>query len=90
MNSTGLVAKGIERILELSADAHIERRHVAKDSPVSQLDGSDNGLRQGARASHSASTAGRILHRSRSIRVLRMRRSGYLRNKRLRPIHHVR
>jgi len=34
MNSTGLVAKGIERILELSADAHIERRHVAKDSPA--------------------------------------------------------
>ena len=34
MDSTGLAAKGIERILELSADAHIERRHVAKDSPA--------------------------------------------------------
>jgi len=34
MNSTGLAAKGIERILELSADAHIERRHVAKGSPA--------------------------------------------------------
>ena len=34
MNSTGLVAKGIERILELSADAHIERRHVAKGFPA--------------------------------------------------------
>jgi len=34
MNSTGLAAKGIERILELSADAHIMRRHVAKDSPA--------------------------------------------------------
>jgi len=35
MNSTGLAAKGIARILELSADAHIERRLVAKDSPAS-------------------------------------------------------
>ena len=34
MTFTGLAAKGIERILELSADAHIERRHVAKDSPA--------------------------------------------------------
>jgi hypothetical protein len=34
MNSTGLATKGIERILELSADAHVQRRHVAKDSPA--------------------------------------------------------
>jgi hypothetical protein len=29
----GLANKGIERILELSADAHIRRRGTAKDSP---------------------------------------------------------
>ena len=29
----GLASKGIERILELSADAHIRRRLTAKDSP---------------------------------------------------------
>src|SRR5260370_21963137 len=29
----GLAKKGIERILELSADAHIQRRRTAKDSP---------------------------------------------------------
>jgi hypothetical protein len=34
MNSkSGLANKGIERILELSADAHIRRRGTAKDSP---------------------------------------------------------
>ena len=33
MNSkSGLANKGIERILELSADAHIRRRGTAKDS----------------------------------------------------------
>ena len=31
--SEGLANKGIERILELSADAHIRRRGTAKDSP---------------------------------------------------------
>ena len=29
----GLANKGIERILELSADAHIRRRETVKDSP---------------------------------------------------------
>ena len=29
----GLASKGIERILELSADAQIRRRLIAKDSP---------------------------------------------------------
>ena len=29
----GLANRGIERILELSADAHIRRRGTAKDSP---------------------------------------------------------
>ena len=29
----GLANRGIERILELSADAHIRRRETAKDSP---------------------------------------------------------
>ncbi len=29
----GLANKGIERILELSADAHIRRRETIKDSP---------------------------------------------------------
>ena len=34
MNSkSGLANKGIERILELSASAHIRRRGTAKDSP---------------------------------------------------------
>ena len=33
-NDSGLAAKGIERILELSADAQIKRRGVAKDSPA--------------------------------------------------------
>ena len=31
--SAGLANKGIERILELSADAHIRRRGTIKDSP---------------------------------------------------------
>jgi len=31
-DSTGLAAKGIERILELSADEHIQRPGVGKDS----------------------------------------------------------
>ena len=31
--NSGLANKGIERILELSADAHIRRRWTAKDSP---------------------------------------------------------
>ena len=31
--SEGLANKGIERILELSADAHIRRRLTVKDSP---------------------------------------------------------
>jgi hypothetical protein len=31
--NAGLANKGIERILELSADAHIQRREAAKDSP---------------------------------------------------------
>lgn len=30
--SSDLAAKGIERVLELSADAHIRRREVARDS----------------------------------------------------------
>jgi hypothetical protein len=29
----GVVSKGVERILGLSADAHIQRRVMAKDSP---------------------------------------------------------
>jgi hypothetical protein len=33
-SSSGLAAKGIQRILELSADAQIRRREVAKDSPA--------------------------------------------------------
>src|SRR5882762_5296164 len=32
-DSEGLANKGIERILELSADAHIRRRGTVKDSP---------------------------------------------------------
>ena len=31
--NAGLANKGIERILELSADAHIRRRGTVKDSP---------------------------------------------------------
>jgi hypothetical protein len=31
-SNSGLAAKGIERVLELSADAQISRREVAKDS----------------------------------------------------------
>ncbi len=31
--NSGLASKGIERILELSADAHIRRRGTVKDSP---------------------------------------------------------
>jgi hypothetical protein len=31
---TGLASQVMERILELSADAHIERRGVGKDSPA--------------------------------------------------------
>ena len=31
--NSGLANKGIERILELSADAHIQRRWTVKDSP---------------------------------------------------------
>ena len=31
--NAGLASRGIERILELSADAHIRRRWAAKDSP---------------------------------------------------------
>jgi hypothetical protein len=33
-SSSGLTDTGIERILELSADAHIKRREAAKDSPT--------------------------------------------------------
>ena len=33
-SSSGLTDTGIERILELSADAHIKRREAAKDSPM--------------------------------------------------------
>ena len=32
--SSGLAAKGIERVLDLSADAQIRRREVAKGSPA--------------------------------------------------------
>jgi hypothetical protein len=32
-DGAGLANKGIERILELSADAHIRRRGTVKDSP---------------------------------------------------------
>ena len=32
-SNSALVNEAIERILELSADAHIQRRRVAKDSP---------------------------------------------------------
>jgi hypothetical protein len=32
--SSGLAAKGIEWILDLSADAHIKRREVATNSPA--------------------------------------------------------
>jgi hypothetical protein len=31
--NAGVVSKGVERILGLSADAHIQRRVMAKDSP---------------------------------------------------------
>ena len=31
--NSGLVDEAIERVLELPADAHIQRRRVAKDSP---------------------------------------------------------
>ncbi len=31
--SLGLANKGIQRVLELSADAHIRRRETVKDSP---------------------------------------------------------
>ena len=31
-SSSGLAAEGLERVLELSADAQINRREVAKDS----------------------------------------------------------
>jgi hypothetical protein len=31
---SGLAAKGIEQVLELSADAQINRREVARDSPA--------------------------------------------------------
>ncbi len=31
--NAGFANKGIERILELSADAHIQRRETAEDSP---------------------------------------------------------
>jgi hypothetical protein len=31
--NSGLTSKVMERILELSADAHVERRRAAKDSP---------------------------------------------------------
>lgn len=33
-SGSGLAAKGIERVLELSADAQTNRREVAKDSPA--------------------------------------------------------
>jgi hypothetical protein len=33
-SSSGLAAGGIERVLELSADAQINRREVAMDSPA--------------------------------------------------------
>jgi hypothetical protein len=33
MTNAGLASKGIERILELSADAHIRRRETVKGSP---------------------------------------------------------
>ena len=32
--NSGLATKGMERVLELSADAHIQRRETAKDSPA--------------------------------------------------------
>ena len=31
--NSGLVNKGIERIVELSAEAHVQRRRTLKDSP---------------------------------------------------------
>lgn len=34
IKSNGLANEAIERILELSADAHIQRSEVAKDSPA--------------------------------------------------------
>jgi hypothetical protein len=62
-SSSGQAGQAIERILELSADAQIARRIIGKDSPaLPQSDGSDSNLRQSPRASHSTSTAGRILH----------------------------
>ena len=33
-SSSGLANKGIQRILELSADAHIQRRETPHDSPA--------------------------------------------------------
>jgi hypothetical protein len=35
-SGSGLAAKRIERVFELSADAQINRREVAKDSPALQ------------------------------------------------------
>lgn len=32
-SNSGLLEEAIERVLELSADAHIQRRRAAKDSP---------------------------------------------------------
>jgi hypothetical protein len=67
-SNSGLAAKGIERVLELSADAQINRREVAKDSPAyHNLMGAIAAYGISARTSHSTSTAGRILHNSRSI-----------------------
>jgi len=49
----GLANEVIERILELSSDAHIQRREVAKDSPAFDS-------LTGAIAAYVASKAGRI------------------------------
>lgn len=35
-SNSGVTEKGIERILELSADAHIQRRQAGKDTPAYQ------------------------------------------------------
>ena len=60
-SNAGLANEVIERIRELSADTHIKRREVAKDSPAfHNLTGVIGSLRQGARTSHGGSTAGRI------------------------------
>jgi hypothetical protein len=77
-SSSGQADQAIERVLELSADAHITRRKTPK---VPQFDGSDRSLRQRTGDSHSTSTARGILLNNRSIRIVRAECSGQLNSK---------